>query len=620
MEVVLSDTESPKPRPHTTPIAPTSTTLPILIPSREEAERIVISKLSPKNARFIEPPGSSVSVEKAKFLEDLRSLARFRKLQIEPQVDVGGLNVQLYDLWNAVNKPEFGGFDNVDKSERWLQVAIKLDINTYTHTTAPAALRKIYHDVLINLDTFRGVKKIQDAERAKERPAAASISIEQPASAKILGKPSDLSENITTSVKPPARTFPPLEIAADVNNTIKDEQSFLAEEERFLADVTWFAKEKLRIDVEQEPIVCGRRIDIVHLRDLVNGLGGFDRVEATDRWKEVAFKLGYHRQRNPLASLELSRFYEYFLADYDEFCEEREKARREIGEVAFEDEEPDEDMDDDLDRPSSLPKPALSNSQKRARLEQVSMVKSTFTPNLNHNKRLRIDKVKGKEVEIPSTPEHVYNSSLAAQQKLLHLQELEEHEDEEVETAVFDTPTKRSQFAKKATTRGKVTLAEPETQDFQFSFPSSPSQQLWAEAMFSVSPEAQPHVPAQPQVEPDHNAEMQSQPDSQHNEEELETFFARCAELGYSEEVVTKALQCTTMEAELAQGLLEVLTSDGQVPDDVAGVWTSEDDIHLKDAVKGWKRMVRKHGVDRCTARKNFLRDLEEAEREVSGD
>jgi hypothetical protein len=437
------------------------------------------------------------------------------------------------------------------------------------------------------------------------------MSIEHPTSATILGKPSDLSENITTSMKPPARTSPPLEIAADVNNIIKDEQSFLSQEEGFLADVTWFAKEKLDKNVEREPIICGRRIDIVHLRKLVNRLGGFDRVEETDRWKEVAFDLGYHSQRSPLAPQELRDFYDDFLADYDEFCEEREKARRENGEVAFEGEEPDEDMDDGLDRPSLFPKTALSNSQKRARLEQSSMVKSTLTPDIHHNKRLRIDKVKGKVAEIPSTPEHVYNSSFAAQQKLLDLQEVQENEEEDDETAVFDTPTKRSQFAKEAATRGKATHAEPETQDFQLASSSSPSQQLWAEAISSVSPEAQPLALSQPQVEPDNEPEMESQADSQCDEEEWDSFVARCNELCCSAEVRKKALHYTTNEAGLAEQLLKLLVRGRKVPDDVRGVWTSEDDIYLQNAVDGWERMVTKHGVNRCMARKKFL--LEEA-------
>ena len=79
---------------------------------------------------------------------------------------------------------------------------------------------------------------------------------------------------------------------------------------------------------------------------------------------------------------------------------------------------------------------------------------------------------------------------------------------------------------------------------------------------------------------------------------------------GASEDVVITALKCTSMQTALAETLLQSLAQDGGIPQNMAGVWSTEDD----DALMGTdgrriKRVEEKHGKEAFEARWNFLKE-----------
>jgi hypothetical protein len=98
-----------------------------------------------------------------------------------------------------------------------------------------------------------------------------------------------------------------------------------------------------------------------------------------------------------------------------------------------------------------------------------------------------------------------------------------------------------------------------------------------------------------------------------HNEE-MNIFIQNMViRYGCSEASVIKALTCTTNSPDLAQlVLLEEKLGNG-IPDDVAGIWTDEDDRQLQGAdANALKRLEQKHGYASLTARFEFLGELSE--------
>ena len=78
---------------------------------------------------------------------------------------------------------------------------------------------------------------------------------------------------------------------------------------------------------------------------------------------------------------------------------------------------------------------------------------------------------------------------------------------------------------------------------------------------------------------------------------------------GHSQQNVLRALECTSMDTDLAAKVLERLRKGKGVPRDVRGVWTESDDENLEatDARK-LERLERKHGGEGVKTRWDFLR------------
>ena len=77
---------------------------------------------------------------------------------------------------------------------------------------------------------------------------------------------------------------------------------------------------------------------------------------------------------------------------------------------------------------------------------------------------------------------------------------------------------------------------------------------------------------------------------------------------GISEEQVIQALQCTSMDPNLADKVLEYLAAGKGIPADMRGVWTAEDDVCLEGTdARGVERINQKHGRDLVEARFEYL-------------
>ncbi|KAK4444699.1 TRF2-interacting telomeric protein/Rap1 C terminal domain-containing protein [Podospora aff. communis PSN243] len=107
----------------------------------------------------------------------------------------------------------------------------------------------------------------------------------------------------------------------------------------------------------------------------------------------------------------------------------------------------------------------------------------------------------------------------------------------------------------------------------------------------------------------------------------------RFESLGYTRPIVEKALRATTGDIGLAGQLMEANKTG--IPNDVAGVWTQDDDNNLRKicevdfgkehrgteierlkckwAKDAKEKLESKHGVERCDARRVYLQELEKA-------
>jgi hypothetical protein len=279
--------------------------------------------------------------------------------------------------------------------------------------------------------------------------------------------------------------------------------------------------------------------------------------------------------------------------------------------------EEDEDEDDDLDQPtSSAPRHISTPSGKRSfNTDRASNGKS-------YNKRQRIDKGKGKEVEIPSTPEEVLNgnqvprrphgpSPLKPPAALETEMNLISDEDDASSNLLFVGSSHQPGLSRPPSKPQRH--LEPETQDFHFPPPEPGQPNTYISLSSSPTPQSKP--PPRPRVASAEES-TQSQTESERKADELQAFFDRFIALGYQDDIIVEALEATTMETGEAPHVMEHLTQGHGIPEDVEGVWTSWDDDALAtgEGSVEFERVVRKHGLRRVGLRRRFLEDAREVE------
>jgi hypothetical protein len=443
----------------------------------------------------------------------------------------------------------------------------------------------------------------------------------------------------------------------------------LTDEQLFRKDVSALAA-VLQLEVDFTPEICGRKIPLFKLWQVVQSFdfGGSDRVTGLKLWPKVAKFLSFRDSQQLTAAEDLRICYAEILADLEEYremlreqslTESQEEAMldaqlletagretqslydaedEELGEILEGEEDVElveenddeelveEDDDDDLDRPQFSPLPLIpSPSRKRSFGADRTNIDSSY------KKRQRIDKGKGKELEIPSTPEDVINSTPVPRSlhkpSPLKYSAPAEHQDDEASSKIEDLLAKP--FKPQVKTIQRQTL-EPETQDFNYphtqgeddpfvDIGSSPPQRKLPDRS-SGSNAANRGSESNPP-----GSSTQSQTESE-KALALERYMDECISYGYTQEAVALALDATTREiGQHAMQVMEALENGQEIPDGIPGVWTEEDDAKVEGNMdsEGFKELVRKHGLKRCGVRKQYLKDqraIREAWEEGGGD
>jgi hypothetical protein len=420
--------------------------------------------------------------------------------------------------------------------------------------------------------------------------------------------------------------------------------------------------ESFELVVDFEPTICGRTIPLFKLWQVVQAeeFGGFDEVNGRNLWPQVARQLNFNDWRHASAAADLKDCYSEILADFEEVRKEereengltesqeealiesqlRQTAARETQPTSADegdegDEEDDEiveeeeELEDDLDAPQSSPRIIPSSSSKR------SFGTDRTNQPISYNKRQRIDKGKGKELEIPSTPEDLINNNqkIRPSHQPSPLKYSSPHEpDLYGESSEDELFVRQINFQKpKSKPSPQPRILEPETQDFHFPPElDNEDKSSWVEISSSPPPQSQPqqhssngtsnaatHGTAHSTNQWD--SSTQSQTESQ-RAAEINEYIEHHVGMGIPQDVVISALEATTMEPGISSPVMESLMMGDGIPEDIAGVWTSWDDDSLEaEAESGeYKALIRKHGIKRIGLRKRFLRDSREVQAEVA--
>lgn len=443
------------------------------------------------------------------------------------------------------------------------------------------------------------------------------------------------------------------------NRYILSDDPSISDEKVFQEEVSTFGDE-FKVDIDFNPMICGRSISLFRLWQVVESddFGGCDEVDERELWPNVANRLKIDPGRHPTAAKELKECFGEVLADYEELKKEGlEKVKMEeenLEEAAIDDsewqessllatqlgatatrkreiEDPDDKLekadqqeqdehDDDLDYPQYSSPRRLNGSvvKKRGSHDQRS---------LPYNKRQRVDKGKGKEREIPSTPEDDVNNP-----KIFTLQSSplkfstfprggSEPEDEYSEDDGLVVP--ETQEKSKGKHLFQPRNLEPETQDFSFpDLEPGPVRHRLSSEFSSSPPQILPKLKHQSQGSNaatrgslqstgKEDSSTQSQTESQ-KEAQVQRFVTGLVEKGFAQESVIQALEATSLElGPNVEKVAESLDLEEGVPDNLRGVWTSLDDEFLFDPAesKEYKHILVKHGVQGVRERKKFLRN-----------
>lgn len=445
--------------------------------------------------------------------------------------------------------------------------------------------------------------------------------------------------------------------------------SSLLEDEEYFKHILKDFSESLGFqpgDLNFSPEIRGKEISIFKLWQTVMLFGGFEKTNAKKRWQEVADKLDFPIANRSKAAEDLNSCYDEILSELEtlivdvendednpEFSASQEetliashledKISRGIQKSSGH-----EDITEDNDEVLELPSLSKSKQQSTVLNKKRTISSDEFSSRSGsaasrvkpQSKRQRMDKGKGKEVEIPSTPEHVFN---ATQPPVSHhisplKYPLDESDDDNSSDRQAREIIRHIQQSKPEGSSRKASLktpmVEPETQDFYYpeiddevsiASPTPAPKKMTPGLIIDLSKdssaelesdlEPQPKLKSntksnsKPALESKAKVNPTAEPEPESNsqdsvEDEIDKFKA----LGYSEEIIVAALDATTMDYEIASIVMEKLKMGHSIPDDMAGVWTKKDDdaLFLKEGWAGYKKVRAKHGEERVTARKEF--------------
>lgn len=336
----------------------------------------------------------------------------------------------------------------------------------------------------------------------------------------------------------------------------------LLDEDVFRIELDDFSKAQ-ELEVDLNPTICGRQVPLFRIWQVVRSeeFGGFDNVEREHLWHGVSRELNFDEWRHGSAPAELQSCYEQYLAGFED-AKLQHLEHSLAGVYGKSGDETDDAEEEALELP-----PALLNKRR-------------LSPINTSNKRRRVDNYKDRE--IPSTPDILEKNH----ENAIVIEYEEESEDIYSRSPQLNT-------ANNTPTPKPARPLEPETQDFQFQR---------SELFISDSDNA-PH----------------SEADADKQMAELQEYMHRFMALGYSQEVIIKALEATTMETGDAGTVMEALTNGLGIPPDIQGVWTEKDDQALAapESSKEFQGILGKHGMDTIAVRREYLKARKLAQEEL---
>ncbi|RDW75340.1 hypothetical protein BP6252_06482 [Coleophoma cylindrospora] len=388
---------------------------------------------------------------------------------------------------------------------------------------------------------------------------------------------------------------------SEITHTTKEENHdpTLSDENVFQTELSSFAQ-RFEAEVNFAPLISGRKIPLFRLWQTVASeeFNGFDQVESLGQWPKVAGKLNFNDFQHSNAPHELRNCYETMLADFEEFrkiyrskfswhkepsltsSQENNLIQTQLMQTVNQEndteggeEDDQEEEDDDLDNLQGMQIAQSSSKKRRARQE------SPTPSSRSHNKRQRIDKAKGRELEIPSTPEESYAFQDTGSKQKLSATEMARSLNNEVITVSSSVSPSSSNLGNEdeqvlpqslsLSRRLSATppVGEPETQDFRFANDEDEDPDTPSRREHAIGDLAE-------------DSSTQSQTESQ-KALETQTFIEYWMGLGYAEEIVIQALVATSMETDSVGLFLEQLANGTGLPEDMEGVWTKADDEAL---------------------------------------
>ncbi|TGO53044.1 hypothetical protein BOTNAR_0306g00070 [Botryotinia narcissicola] len=418
-------------------------------------------------------------------------------------------------------------------------------------------------------------------------------------------------------------------------------KSLTTEEDYFTLTLKQFCEED-----EEEPIfnprIRGKQISLFRLWQIVIVFGGFEKINAESRWQEVADKLSFPMANRYKAAQDLKSCYDEILSEFERVVTEEENDPQSILMFAASQDEtliasqladttirsvqrPSDHERDAEDDDEVIELPPLKNSKqfstmstKKRAIDSDGLSNISDSSAINSKrkaKRVRADKGKGKEVEIPSTPEHIFNAT----QPPRHISPLkyqinendngsssEDDSDREARERILRIQQKKPRELIRKASAKKLTV-EPEKQDFYY--PDIDTQAL----PVSPTPVRRKRTPG-PIIDLSRDSSAESEAEAEADSQDIvDIELAKYIALGYSEDIIYEALKASTYDFDIASPVMNQLQMRHEVPDDLAGIWTQRDDDALERRKgKEYERVREKHGDERIHARIKFLRNLSE--------
>lgn len=388
----------------------------------------------------------------------------------------------------------------------------------------------------------------------------------------------------------------------------------------------------LDIKLDLHPKINGEDVSLFQLYNIVvdAAFGGFQQVESEGRWHEVVSQLRATGGPSGMTTQQIRDCYLHNLEDYEELRGTVVGAEIELTQGTVQDESAtplqghddddsglfvsaDEDEEEKHDV-HTLPPGRHTPQTSPELLIYTSGEKRTGSTSLNsqssgHNKRQKVDKGKGRALEIPSTPE---DNEVSKETDLLRgrsspfEQRRVSDSKGDSDEGYLDPPLHRSLFTEKSMGQ------DLEMEDANSLLAVDDDGSISHDDGQSAS--ARSH---QPRLDDKTTSSPQGQDVSDDSDmaERARSYLQKLLTQGYESETIFRAMHATCMDLTHVVEVLESLESGSGVPKTIRGVWTSEDDDALgATASKSQSRdIILKHGMDAIKLRRRFLADLEKA-------